>query len=231
MWMLQSCWLVIDELLLALNIERWRRRDFRVLTIDVLASSLCVSNRQTQGALAWGIVWATFWIFVTIWSVWLVLAASASVRVYTASCLRATLRMLLKFPLVQSCNSWYLFLSHLRLTEWTASVDEEPLLYAFGVIVMSDITWQWCYHIVFCEVYEADHAAVLRLEHIWPIFRRYQWVDHHLRCLTLHKLFSSIQVEDVGDVWTAEDTHCEEEEGDQSGEDAEDDEHFIVELQ
>ena len=47
----------------------------------------------------------------------------------------------------------------------------------------------------------------------------------------LQELLSSVLIEDVGYVRAAEDAHCKEEHRDESREDSEDDEDFVVQLE
>ena len=99
------------------------------------------------------------------------------------------------------------------------------------MVVVSDITRERGNEIFLLKDHKTDHAAVLRLEHIRIVLCSDKWVDHHLRCVILHELFSSIHVKDVGYVRAAEHARCEKEESDQSWKDAKDDKDLIVQLE
>ena len=96
---------------------------------------------------------------------------------------------------------------------------------------MADIARQRRHQSFIVEINEANHAALLRLEHIWVIFYAEERTDHATSRIHCIELILPILVENPGEIGCTTHGYSQEKETYEGREDTKDDDYFIVQLE
>ena len=139
--------------------------------------------------------------------------------------------MSLQLRLVQLGNSLDLLKCHWTLAQWTAGIHLEPFFDASSMKVVPDVARQGCHEGLISEVHQADKARFLRLKHIWVKFDAEKLGKEVFSGVEAVVLMLMVLIDQVNNVGSAQNTHCQEKCCEKGRQDSKNDHYFVVELE